>query len=245
MPGYLTRHACITIRGAEPLTIRSLRDRNQFADPLGEAERLGISSADWSLFGLLWPSGDELAARVALRPVHAGERILELGCGLALASLVAHRRGADVTGSDRHPLAAAFLRENLRLNGLLPMKYRHGDWASALGTDAAPAGPGGASAAGPGGVAAAVVGRYDLLIGSDLLYDRDATLQLARFIGGHAAAQAEVWIVDPDRGNRPAFNRCMAALGFDRDEERLDRRPSAEAPAYKGRLLLYRRAAPT
>ena len=98
------------------------------SDPLGEAERIGISSAAWPLFGLVWPSGAHLAARLALRPVRLGERILEVGCGLALASLVGHRRGADVTASDRHPLAEHFLEENLRLNDLAPMKYRHGDW---------------------------------------------------------------------------------------------------------------------
>ena len=60
---------------------------------------MGISSAAWPLFGLLWPSGAHLAARLALRPVRSGERILEIGCGLALASLVGHRRGADVTAN--------------------------------------------------------------------------------------------------------------------------------------------------
>ena len=51
-----------------------------------------------------------------------------------------------------------------------------------------------------------------------------------------------MWIVDPDRGNRSAFNRGMAALGFARHEERLDTAASATAAAYKGRLLVYARA---
>jgi len=50
------------------------------------------------------------------------------GCGLALASPVAHRRGADVTASDCHPLAQAFLLENLRLNDLAPLSYRCDQW---------------------------------------------------------------------------------------------------------------------
>lgn len=231
MPGYQTKQEHIAVAGADPLWIRSLLDRQQFADPLGEAERMGISSATWPLFGLLWPSGGHLAARVALRPVRAGERILELGCGLALASLVGHRRGADVTASDCHPLAAGFLLENLRLNGLLPMKYRHGHWALP------------APARGSDSVAALdlVCGAYDLIIGSDLLYDRDASAALAGFIGRHAGPHSEVWIVDPDRGNRPAFNRAMAALGFGQHEERLDRVATGEGLAYKGRLLVYRR----
>ena len=231
MPGYLTKQEIVAIAGADPLTIRSLLDRNQFADPLGVAERLGISSASWPMFGLLWPSGHHLAARMALRPVTAGERILELGCGMALASLVAHRRGADITASDRHPLTDGFLLENLRLNGLAPMKYRHGDWD----LSSPPRDADSVAASAP------VCGRYGLLVGSDLLYDRDASTALAGFIGRHAGAQAEVWIVDPDRDNRSIFNRGMAALGFDRREERLDCVASPGVLAYKGRLLLYQR----
>ena len=55
---------------------------------------------------------------------------------------------------------------------------------------------------------------------------------------------AEAWIVDPDRGNRPAFNRGIAAQGFDHREERLSTPLPAAAgtlPGYKGRLLVYRR----
>jgi predicted nicotinamide N-methyase len=229
MPGYLVKQERIAIEGVRDLLIRSLLDRQQFSDPLGEAERIGISSAAWPLFGLPWPSGAHLAARMAVRPVRAGERILEVGCGLALASLVGHRRGADVTASDCHPLTASFLLENLRLNELLPMKYRHGDWAAPRGTPEADRSD-------------IVHGRYDLIIGSDLLYERDDRATLAGFIGRHAMPAAEVWIVDPNRGNRPAFNRHMAGQGFSLREESLDRIASAGVEAYKGRVLIYRRA---
>jgi hypothetical protein len=54
MPGYLIKQERIAITGVNDLIIRSLLDRQQFDDPLGEAERLGISSATWPLFGLPW-----------------------------------------------------------------------------------------------------------------------------------------------------------------------------------------------
>ncbi len=168
MPGYLTKQERIAVAGVADLTIRSLLDRQQFFDPHGNADRRGISSATWPLFGLLWPSGAHLAARLAARPVRAGERILEVGCGLALASLVGHRRGADVTASDCHPLAASFLRRNLRLNGLAPMPYRHGDWAA-----------GETRRRGRTLGGRVVRGRFDLIIGSDLLYERDDRSNLA------------------------------------------------------------------
>lgn len=231
MPGYETKQERIAIAGADDLIIRSLLDKQQFFDPDGDADRLGISSAAWPLFGLLWPSGAQLAARMAVRRLCSHERILEIGCGLALASLVGHRRGANVTASDCHPLAAGFLAQNLLLNHLSPMKYRHGQWGGAAQAKTR-----------EGFLLPAVVqGQYDLIIGSDLLYERDSRGALALFIERHAGAHAEVWIVDPDRGNRAAFNRQMAELGFAMREERLDTPAAALVPAYKGRLLIYTR----
>ncbi len=231
MSGYATKQEIIAIAGVDDLIIRSLRDHLQYADPNGDAERLGISSASWPLFGLLWPSGAHLAARLADRPVSSSERILEIGCGLALASLVGHRRGADVTASDRHPLAERFLKENLRVNQLAPMKYRHGNWALPLPKHAVEATP--------------IAGEYDLIIGSDLLYERDDNSDLAGFIARHASADAKVWIIDPNRGNRSAFNRRMAAGGFLMREECIDEAVSMHAPAYKGRCLIYSRGVVT
>ena len=230
MPGYQTKQECVAIAGAADLQIRSLLDRQQFSDPLHAAERLGITSASWPLFGLLWPSGAYLAARMAAHVLQPGQRILEVGCGLGLASLVAHRRGADMTASDRHPLAAPFLAANLQLNLLPPMKYCHGDWdlAAVAGLAAQPV----------------VTLRYELIIGSDVLYDRDASTALAGFIDRHATAASEVWIVDPDRGNRPAFSRAMAALGYALLQTRLQAHASAGVAAFKGRLLQYTRASP-
>ena len=227
--GYRTQQHPIAIDGVETLVIRSLLDRDQFHDPLGHAAMLGISSAAWPMFGVPWPSGLQLAARLARRPVRAGERILEIGCGLALPSLVGHRRGADMTASDCHPLAGAFLLENLRLNGLAPMRYCHGDWSHVPqqlpGQDLAPT----------------VQGRFDLIMGSDVLYERDDGGALPLFIERHAMPVSEVLIVDPERGNRAAFTRRLQQLGYVLEETLLRDEAVEQAPEYRGRLLRYRR----
>ncbi|MFN0163794.1 MAG: class I SAM-dependent methyltransferase [Burkholderiales bacterium] len=230
MPGFLTMQQDVAIDGAPLLAIRSLLDRMQYADPRGEAAALGISQASWSMFGVLWPSGLRLAAHTAANWPAPEARVLEIGCGLALASLVCHRAGIDITASDRHPLTAEFLRANEALNGLAPMKYRHGDWSRAA-VDR------------PATERCRVSGTFDLILGSDLLYERDANAELAGFIGLQSQADGEVRIVDPDRGNRPAFNRQMADHGFGMTEERLDRVASSGVASYKGRLLTYRRGA--
>jgi hypothetical protein len=115
----VTRRGCIDAVGYEVETtthriggddfhIRALRDRQQYWDPDGEAERAGISSATWPLFGLLWPAGIALAEEMSRFAV-AGKSILEVGCGLGLGSLVLQRRGANITACDHHPLAEEFL----------------------------------------------------------------------------------------------------------------------------------------
>ncbi len=190
MPGYLVKHEQFAL-GGSAFEIRSLRDNLQYADRDGLAEAAGISSAAWPMFGLVWPSARILADAMQTQDI-AGKRILEIGCGLALASLVIHRREGDITASDRHPLAAAFLNENLRLNGLRPLDYRTGHWDRDNQS----------------------LGRFDLIIASDVLYERNQPATLAGFIDRHAERRASVIIVDPDRGNRNAFCRRMAAAGF-------------------------------
>jgi predicted nicotinamide N-methyase len=170
---------------------------------------------------------------------------LEVGCGLALASLVGHRRGADVTASDCHPMAAGFMLENLRINGLLPMHYRHGRWGTlpAYAGPSAPADPA-STKINPYariGVAAPVQGRFDLIMGSDILYERDEAGTLPAFIEEHAAHACEVWVVDPNRGNRAHFHRHMAAQGFVLKEYALTLAATPALAAYKGRMLSYQR----
>ena len=57
-----------------------------------------------------------------------GLRVLEVGCGIGLTSLVLRHRDADITATDRHPEVAGFLDINTRLNELEPIPYHQCDW---------------------------------------------------------------------------------------------------------------------
>ena len=217
MPGYQVRLQRVSIAGGADLQIRSLLDCQQYADPDRAAEAAGISPASWPLFGQIWPSSRKLAELMQAWAV-GGRRVLETGCGLALASIVIHRRGGNVTASDCHPLTEAFLRANLLLNQLPDLQYRAGHWQRANPQ----------------------LGKFDLIIGSDVLYERSQPAQLTTFIQTHAAEQAEVLIVDPNRGNRSAFHRGMEQFGFCLTETALDK-SFADGSPYRGRLLHYRR----
>ncbi|RYD14387.1 MAG: SAM-dependent methyltransferase [Lysobacteraceae bacterium] len=218
MPGYSTRLVTLRI-GQHDYRLRALSDRQQFADPHQAAARAGISSAQWCLFGQPWPSGRVLAEAMSTFDI-AGKRILELGCGLGLSSLVLQRRHADITASDHHPLAETFLESNAALNELPVITYRDLPWA----------------------IPDATLGRFDLIIASDVLYERDHAALLSALVMRHADATSEIVITDPGRGNSAPFTRAMRALGYSVDEQR-SRFDESDQPPFRGRLLRYARAA--
>ena len=199
--------------------MRALRDRQQYWDPDGEAERAGISSASWPLFGLIWPAGIALAHEMSRMAV-AGKRILEVGCGLGLGSLVLQRRGADITATDHHPLAEEFLRFNAQLNGLSPISFHRGPWA------------------GPN----LDLGRFDLIIGSDLLYERGHPAELSAFLARHAEATSQVIMVDPGRSRCGKFTTEMIGEGYTRTEQPMHL-PGAATLTPRGRIMSFVRSA--
>lgn len=216
LPGYSTRKLALTI-GGHPWRLRVLSDLQQFADPDGHGARLGISDAQWSLFGQLWPAG-RLLAQAMHRADFTRERILELGCGIGLASLVLQQRGVDVVASDIHPLAEPFLAYNAALNALPAVHYRALRWDVALPT----------------------LGRFDVIIASDVLYERGQAELIGDVVARHARDAAQVWITDPGRGNSSRFSRLMQAQGYSLEQTRCPM-DDGDLPPYRGHLLHYRR----
>jgi len=202
--------------GPHDYVIRSLSDRQQFWDPDGRADRAGISSASWPMFGVIWPAAVALAEEMDEYPI-AGKSILEVGCGLGLASMVLQRRGADITASDYHPLAEDFLRYNCDLNGLAQVHFVIAPWA------------------GPN----PDLGRFDLIIGSDLLYEPDHPAMLAGFIARHANPKAQVIHIAPSRGYSGRLSKHLAEQGYTRSERSLNLEP--ESQKRQARMLIFTR----
>ncbi|GIU24899.1 methyltransferase type 12 [Shewanella colwelliana] len=201
--------------------VRSLRDRQEFADPLGEANALGISSAQWSLFGVIWDSGRALAHEMVAFDI-AGKRILEVGCGMAVASLLLNSREADITATDYHPEAGNFLIENVRLNQGSDIPFLRTDWNNL--NDG--------------------LGQFDLIIGADLLYEREHIELLSQFIHRHTKPDGEVILIDPGRGNHAQFSKKMCALGYSHLQHKI--MPASDmSSSFKGQMLCYSRTSLT
>lgn len=206
--------------GELELHVRTLRNQQQFADSDNAALRLGISPETWPLFGLIWASGTALAELMLARDV-AGKRVLEVGCGIGLASLILNHRQVDITATDIHPEAAGFMLENTRINQDQPIPFVRSGWSD-----------------GDTGL-----GRFDLIIGSDLLYERSHVIPLASFIDQHAGRECEIILVDPGRGHHANFSKRMVALGYTHSQTRTAS-GAVDDQLPRGRVLTYRRLAP-
>ena len=221
----LNRHAVMTVRvcynthefEAVDIHLRTLRDRQEFSDEQGVAADLGICSASWPMFGVVWPSGLVLAHYLFNFDI-TNKRILEVGCGIGLSSLLLNHLKADITATDHHPEAEAFLIKNAQLNRDPLIPFVRTGWADPK----------------------TALGEYDLVIGSDLLYEDQHIHLLVAFIAQHCKAHCDVILVDPGRGRHTKFSRKMMALGFTMELTRSGDRAYLDKP-FKGVILRYTR----
>lgn len=197
--------------------VRTLRDNQQYLDVDGVAEKLGISSATWPLFGVIWDSSEVLAHFMVTHDFK-GKRILEVGCGIALASLFLNDRQADITATDYHPEAEYFLLENVKLNKGKEIPFVRTGWGD-----------------GDSGL-----GEFDLVIGSDVLYESGHVELLAGFIDQHAKPQCEVILVDPGRGHHARFSKKMVSLGYSHSQSKPANSTYLAQP-FRGQILSYKR----
>lgn len=203
--------------GKTDIHVCGLRNKQEFSDPERVAEKLGISSSHWPIFGLLWPSSIVLADYL-LEFDTDNKRILEVGCGLALSSLLLNNQGNDVTATDHHPEVDRFLKRNTLLNNDPDIPFERVDWADEKDN----------------------LGLYDLIIGSDLLYEDEHIELLANFFNNHAQNVSEIILVDPSRGRKNKLIQKLESFGFKSSISKVQ--ASEKLPDdYKGFVLSFKR----
>jgi predicted nicotinamide N-methyase len=143
-------------------------------------------------FTRLWESAKALAKHIVEhRDLFAGKRVLELGCGLGLPSLCAARCGAQVTASDFHPDNRAFFLRNARLNGLPEINYHSMDWRQPD-----------------------LAGSFDILLGSDLIYEKEMLSPLTSCIKQYLAPGGIFLYADPGRAALQEFTSALEKANF-------------------------------
>lgn len=139
---------------------------------------------------VLWPSAIALGHELATRDLR-GKRVLELGAGTGLPGILAASLGASVVQTDRQNLVLHVCKLNAEKNGVTSIDHRVGDWTA--WTDDA---------------------RYDLIIGSDILYAEPLHSHLCRIFDSNLAAGGSVLIADPFRETSVGLLEAMERDGW-------------------------------
>lgn len=149
-----------------------------------------LDETSWPIFGKVWPSAIVLAEYLVGRELTKG-RILEIGCGLGFPSLILKKKGEDITASDGNPYAEKFLKLNCLQNNLEMPKFLIVDWTQTQ-TEI----------------------KYDLIVGSDIIYERTHPAELASFLSETLAEWGKVILCDPNRSLFQKLKMAMKVKGF-------------------------------
>jgi predicted nicotinamide N-methyase len=171
------------------VTVRAATNFEAIVDTMFESNAFSEGYCPYG--AALWPAAVGLGHALCERPeVVRGKRVLELGAGVGLSSIVAKKLGAFVTASDMHPDMQELCRYNAEKNGV-SVPYIAFDWADE-----------------------AFAERYDTIIGSDLLYDPKLTPLVLAVTKRLLAPGGMALFSDPQRGQLMRLREGMKAAGL-------------------------------
>ena len=130
----------------------------------------------------LWPSAQVLAEEVRTLRLR-GQRVLELGCGLGLVAIGAALAGAEVTATDYYEDALLFVKLNVLEATGRTIATRMVNWVE-MPKD---------------------LGRFDLVLASDVLYEHRYAPLVANAIASTLVRGGEAIVADPGRIALDAF----------------------------------------
>jgi predicted nicotinamide N-methyase len=141
-------------------------------------------------FGILWEAAEGLAEYLVENPkLISHKTVLELGCGLGLPSLVASHMGGLVLATDFHPDVEEYFLRNCR-HSSIHCDYQRLNWREEK-----------------------VHKKYDVVIGSDVLYESKHPTELARGLLRFVKDGGTIILSDPGRSYLSQFLTAMKNFG--------------------------------
>lgn len=139
----------------------------------------------------LWPAAVAMAQYTTQRLPLAGRRVLELGCGLGLAGVVAALQGARVLCTDYEAVALAFARHNAQRNACQHIRFQLMDWRRPL-----------------------LRRRYDYILASDVIYEARNFGPLVALLRRYLARGGTAIFSEPGRVNAVPFFALLRQHGL-------------------------------
>jgi len=196
---YHTKKQLVEFSSA-PLTLNVLVNLDeaieQICDVLvpQEGEAINPFAEDCSpYFGVLWQSAVGLSMHVEKTfKNNPGETTLEIGCGLAVPSLLLAKLGGNVIATDYHPDVAYFLKLNTKENKIsVPfLRAKYDDMGELKNK------------------------KFSRVMGSDILYEYKHIRDVGDALIRHMDAHGEILLADPGRSYLQEFSDYMKSQGL-------------------------------
>jgi len=170
-----------------------VEDPNRLLDQMSDAD-FG-EEEKMPYWAAVWPASLFLARQMAPLPLE-NKQVLELGCGLGLNGVMLAKLGAKVTMTDWYHEAVRMALRNAEQNGV-QVEAAWMDWNK---VDLNPS--------------------FDLLLGSDILYETRNHAPVLRAAGSLLKPQGELWLSDPGRAHLPDFVALALQSGWVVEERR-------------------------
>ena len=194
--GYFYPTKQLAVHGFDMTTIRDL---DESIDIL--CEHFGEDDQDQSLaeehcpyFGVMWESGIGLT-QFLTPELCAGKKILESGCGRALPSFAATKFGGKVIATDFHADVPIFLKLNQEHNKTT-FDYQVMNWRNEIERTKT------------------TLGLFDLVLGSDILYESQHPVEVAKALIAFLNPGGKIILADPGRAYIQKFISAMKELGY-------------------------------
>jgi predicted nicotinamide N-methyase len=181
----------LNLLGLEIVTVRAA-GRDFEITAVSDQDRLLAAASELEVFPfglLLWEAGVVMADVVGEAwPLGA---VLELGAGAGLGGLVAAALGAKVLQTDHSAEALALCRRNAEANGIAAIEQSFGDWTDWHHE-----------------------GRYDCVIGADILYEPALYRDIVRVLERAVAPGGRVILTDPARSHAAQLVEDLRSRGW-------------------------------
>ena len=171
----------LSVLGLEMSTIKDLDESiDILCDHFGEENQdQSLAEEHCPYFGVMWEAGIGLS-QLLNKDMCENKRILEIGCGLGLPSFVATRFGGDVIATDFHADVPIFLKVNQEKNNI-KFDYQVMNWRNSIERTSAS------------------LGQFDLVLGSDILYESQHAMEVAKALIAFLKPGGKIILSDPGR----------------------------------------------
>lgn len=177
----------------------TIRDLDESIDTL--CEFFGEDDQDHSLkeeycpyFGILWEAGIGLSQHLIQLDLK-NKKVLEIGSGLALPSFIVSKMGGDIIATDFHADVPLFLELNQK-NNQTYFPYKVMNWRNEIER------------------ARSDLGLFDLVIGSDILYESQHPTEVAMALIAFLKPGGKILLSDPGRAYIQKFITSMNECGY-------------------------------